>query len=239
MANTELNSANTVDDKRMRIRSSGCIVISGPTGSGKTSKLIAFEDPVEFRIPGAAPDPIRKFRKNGWRGFIALEKLGAIVGYTILTVAAVLLVQQIITYANYIRASNQVDNMVTAVRTTWSGQAGFTGLDNSALRTNIVVPPDLIDPNSATGIQGVFGPITIAVNATDSSAFDITLAGVSSSVCTRMARNRSGGAQYAGVIAVSMNGGADIVAFPVTPAQSGAGCSVSTSAGNTIRWTYR
>jgi len=190
-------------------------------------------------IAAARSAPSRRISSGRWRGYATIENLGNIAFYALLAAAAIVTVQQLLLYANNIKVSNQIDTLQSAVRTLYSGQAGYLGLDNTVLRNNNVVPPDLIDPSSGTGILSAFGAVTINVDPADSSQFQIQLAGVTAAVCSRLVRNRSGGAQYAGLISVSMNGGAAITAFPVTAAQSGTGCSVTTSAGNTIQWTYK
>jgi len=193
----------------------------------------------QSREMAAAGPTVRRMRRARWLGYATIENLGNIAFYALLAAAAIVTVQQLLLYANNIKVSNQIDTLQSAVRTLYSGQAGYSGLDNTVLRNNNAVPPDLIDPASATGIMSAFGAVTINVDPADSSQFQIQLAGVTAAICSRLVRNRSGGAQFAGLISVSMNGGAAITNFPVSAAQSGTGCSVSTSAGNTIQWTYK
>jgi len=179
-----------------------------------------------------------KHAKRRWGGWLTVEKLGTIAGYAMMVAMVVIVIQQIYDRIKGARSGTQIDNIVTAVRNFYAGQAGYPGLDNSALRSNNMIAPDLIDPASATGILGVFGPITVAVDPADNNQFTLQLAGINAANCSRLVRERQGGAQFAGIIAVSINGGADITAFPLTPAQS-AGCNITTAAGNTVRWTYR
>lgn len=118
------------------------------------------------------------------------------------------------------QASQDTSKLVTNIQAAYSNQPTFSSLTNTAANANGWTPKDW----DATGgsIQDQWGgAVTVNVDGSDSSEFDVTLTKVSSSGCQKLA------AGMTNAVSESINGSA--VSLPIDAATIGTDCSSSSN----------
>lgn len=118
------------------------------------------------------------------------------------------------------QASQDLSQLVTNIQAAYSNQPTFTSLTNTVANANGWTPKDWDATGSA--IQDQWGgTVTVNVDGSDSSEFDVTMTKASNSGCQKLAGGMTS------VVSESINGAA--VALPVDPATIGTDCSGSSN----------
>lgn len=160
------------------------------------------------------------------RGASLLEAIAYLGIAAIVVIGAVALLSGAFNSANSNQLAEQVSALQTGIKKLYMGQnGGYTGLSNTVLQNSGALPSTLL-PNTAGAITDEWGgAVTITGTATD---FTLQFADVPQSVCINAVT--AGGTWTQ----VTINGGAAITTFPITPTIASKDCTSATP--NTITW---
>jgi len=161
------------------------------------------------------------------RGASLLEAIAYLGIAAIVVIGAVALLSGAFNSANSNQLAEQVSALQTGIKKLYMGQTGgYTGLSNTVLQNSGVLPSTLLPGGGGAITDEWGGAVTIAGTATN---FSLTFAAVPQSVCVNTVT--AGGTWTT----VTINGGAAITAFPITPATASTQCN--SASANTIVWT--
>lgn len=157
------------------------------------------------------------------------EILGTLFKYlvSLLGVAAVVLILYQVFGSN--KTQNAISDatlLATNTQALYNGQSSFTTMTNTVATNGKLAPPGMLTGTPANLVNPWGGAVTVAVNGTTASNFDITEAGVPIDACSKMIAGLSS------VVGLKINGTA--ITASTLPMDSGTAvtsCTTGATAG--------
>lgn len=178
-----------------------------------------------------------------------VEMLGVLAIIGVLSIGGIAGYSKAMTKFKINKSMDQISTLVANIRTLYSGQRNYAGLNNAAAISYGIIPNEM--GNSGSTITNAFaGNVTIGTAATSGGAdgsFSIKYEGLGQEACVSMATSDWGSGSSSGL--VSMNVGAsaaDGAEFKGTTGESAIPVSLTKAADNckcteatcSIKWTY-
>ncbi|AOG02927.1 type 4 pilus major pilin [Bosea sp. RAC05] len=180
----------------------------------------------------ARTTPIVRAAARVRRGLTLIEAAAVLGLLAIVVAGALLLFQSASTNSRVADAASQLANVQQTVRSTYAGQAGFSGLTNTTIASSLPSKMNV----AGGGLRHAFnGSITVAPTNTGGGAdsgFYITFAGVPAEACIKLATMDMGRA------IVGLNFGTSPSTDtppPIAPSTAQASCG--SSGTTTLTWT--
>ncbi len=175
----------------------------------------------------------RKLGKNRKRGLTLMEVAMVLAIIGIVIAAALLYYNSANTARQTTAALGQLAQIQTSVRSLYSGQANYTGVNAANLASSQALPSSMI---SGTTIRHAFnGNVTIAATNTPgggtASGFTVTFANVPQDACKQMLTKDLGRGLYSAGVGTPQTQ----PNLPLTLAQAGTACSATY---NSVQWTF-
>lgn len=175
-----------------------------------------------------------------------VEMLGVLAIIGVLSVGGIAGYSKAMTKFKINKSMDQISMLVANIRTLFSGQRNYSGLNNAnAIAFGII--PNEMDGGGAVITNAFAGNVTIgttaAVAGNNDSAFTIKYEGLGQEACVTMATSDWGSGSSSGLVnmtvSASENGGATYSGtdLPVTLINAAANCNCTTATCS-IKWTY-
>lgn len=185
--------------------------------------------------------------KNEQSGRSMVEMLGVLAIIGVLSVGGIAGYSKAMAKFKISKAMDQFSMLVANVRTLYSGQRNYAGLDNLAANSFGIVPSDMSGGAASAVITNAFGGnVIIASTAGAAGAdlnFTIQFQGLGRDTCVSMATADWGSGSGSGLVSIAPSAaaavGAPIVGanLPVTLAAAAAACNCATDICS-ITWQY-
>lgn len=160
-------------------------------------------------------------------GFLSLELLGVLTVITVIGAAIFTYLGQSNTQADIADATSQLGFVQSAVKTKYTNESTYNGLDEADLVNSSQIPRNMVNGNTLVNAFG--GAIDVTSNAASGDVmFDITFEDLPQDACAALA-----GLKNSNIFEVSVNGGAAAASFSPSEVQDECDQEV-----NDITWTY-
>ena len=186
-----------------------------------------------------------KIYKNEQNGRSMVEMLGVLAIIGVLSVGGIAGYSKAMTKFKINKSMDQISMLVANIRTLFSGQRNYSGLDNTnAIKFGII--PGEMDGGGAVITNAFAGKVTIAtatVNTNTDAAFTIKYEGLGREACVTMATSDWGSGSSSGLVDMTVSPtAADGKTYsgtnlPVPLTEAATQCACDTAVCS-IKWTY-
>ena len=190
---------------------------------------------------------MRNIYKNEQNGRSMVEMLGVLAIIGVLSVGGIAGYSKAMTKFKINKSMDQISTLVANIRTLFSGQRNYSGLNNANAVSFGIIPNEM-DGGGGVITNAFAGNVTIgtaaAVDKGDTNAaFTIKYEGLGQEACVTMATSDWGSGSSSGLVNMSVSAdggegttytGADL---PITLINAAANCGCAT-ASCSIQWTY-
>ena len=172
-----------------------------------------------------------------------IEMLGVLAIIGVLSVGGIAGYSQAMSKYKVTKTTDQIQTMVTNIRTLFAGQRTYTGLETpKTAYTMGIFTDETYDSTNSVGSNAYGGAITLTT-ADSAHQFVITYENIPNDACVRMIMSDWGDSS-SGFVGLSVGGGKKAVSFTTAggtfPIDLGAAVGACTNADmNKIAWTYR
>ena len=172
-----------------------------------------------------------------------IEMLGVLAIIGVLSVGGIAGYSQAMSKYKVTKTTDQIQTMVTNIRTLFAGQRTYTGLETpKTAYTMGIFTDETYDSTNSVGSNAYGGAITLTT-ADSAHQFVITYENIPNDACVRMIMSDWGDSS-SGFVGLSVGGGKEAVSFTTAagtfPIDLGAAVGACTNADmNKIAWTYR
>ena len=202
---------------------------------------------------------MNKFRSEQ-SGRSMVEMLGVLAIIGVLSVGGIAGYSKAMAKFKLSKAMDQVSNVVTNIRTLYSGQPNYSGLTTSIAIQMGAIGAEMLSGKSTTSaskaynaFNGQVGIAATAVNSVDNMGFTVTFTGLGKEACVALSTADWGSGSGSGLVSVSAGTGAGTgTAFTVgtngtgTTADATLPLALSKAAAacggdgdtNAVQWTY-
>lgn len=190
-----------------------------------------------------------RFYRNDQNGRSMVEMLGVLAIIGVLSVGGIAGYSKAMTKFKINKSMDQISMLVANIRTLYSGQRNYSGLDNKNAILFGIIPNEM--GNSGSVITNAFaGDVeikTAAVGTNAAGAFTIKYKGLGQEACVTMATADWGSGSSSGLVQMNVgNTDADGAKFEGTTGDSALPVSLTNAATNcdcatavcSIKWTY-
>ncbi len=183
--------------------------------------------------------------KNEQSGRSMVEMLGVLAIIGVLSVGGIAGYSKAMAKFKLTKAMDQVSTTVTNIRTLYSGQPNYDGLNTTVAIQMGAVGAEMLNgvaPASATKAYNAFnGDITIA-NADSGRTFTVKFDGLGKEACVALATADWGSGSGSGLVSVTTGptkkeGTTAAATLPLKLADAAAGCSDNADK-NSVEWKY-
>ena len=188
---------------------------------------------------------MRNIYKNEQSGRSMVEMLGVLAIIGVLSVGGIAGYSKAMTKFKINKSMDQISMLVANIRTLFSGQRNYSGLNNANAISFGIIPGEM-DGGGAVITNAFAGNVTIGtdtVNGNANAAFTIKYEGLGQEACVTMATSDWGSGSSSGLVcmAVSDDGG-DGTSYsgtdlPISLISAAAQCGCDTATCS-IEWTY-
>lgn len=186
---------------------------------------------------------MKNLYKNEQSGRSMVEMLGVLAIIGVLSVGGIAGYSKAMAKFKISKAMDQFSMLVANIRTLYSGQRSYEGLNNLAANSFGIVPSDMSGGAATAIITNAFGgTVTIAAAAANLN-FTIQFEGLGRDTCVSMATADWGSGSGSGLVSMAPSAtdavGAAITGanLPVTLAAAAAACNCATDVCS-ITWQY-
>lgn len=189
---------------------------------------------------------MRNIYKNEQNGRSMVEMLGVLAIIGVLSVGGIAGYSKAMTKFKINKSMDQISMLVANIRTLFSGQRNYSGLNNANAVSFGIIPNEM-DGGGGVITNAFAGNVTIGTAAVDkgdtNAAFTIKYEGLGQEACVTMATSDWGSGSSSGLVNMSVSAdggegttytGADL---PITLINAAANCGCAT-ASCSIQWTY-
>ena len=190
---------------------------------------------------------MRNIYKNEQNGRSMVEMLGVLAIIGVLSVGGIAGYSKAMTKFKINKSMDQISMLVANIRTLFSGQRNYSGLNNANAVSFGIIPNEM-DGGGGVITNAFAGNVTIgtaaAVDKGDTNAaFTIKYEGLGQEACVTMATSDWGSGSSSGLVNMTVSAadkggttysGADL---PITLINAAANCGCAT-ASCSIQWTY-
>ncbi len=172
-----------------------------------------------------------------------IEMLGVLAIIGVLSVGGIAGYSQAMSKYKVTKTTDQIQTMVTNIRTLFAGQRTYTGLETpKTAYTMGIFTDETYDSTNSVGSNAYGGAITLTT-ADNAHQFVITYENIPNDACVRMIMSDWGDSS-SGFVGLSVGAGQQSVSFTTAggtfPIDLGAAVGACTNADmNKIAWTYR
>ena len=172
-----------------------------------------------------------------------IEMLGVLAIIGVLSVGGIAGYSQAMSKYKVTKTTDQIQTMVTNIRTLFAGQRTYTGLETpKTAYTMGIFTDETYDSTNSVGSNAYGGAITLTTTDSDHQ-FVITYENIPNDACVRMIMSDWGDSS-SGFVGLSVGGGKKAASFTTAagtfPIDLGAAVNACTNADmNKITWTYR
>lgn len=196
--------------------------------------------------------------KSEQSGRSMVEMLGVLAIIGVLSVGGIAGYSKAMAKFKLSKAMDQVSNVVTNIRTLYSGQPNYNGLTTTVAIQMGAVGAEMLNGVSTTtaskaynAFNGQIGIASATVNGNADAGFTVTFTGLGKEACVALSTADWGSGSGSGLVSVAAGTGAAkgtaftkvkegttaAATLPLKLADGAAGCS-SASDGNAVQWTY-
>ena len=174
-----------------------------------------------------------------------VEMLGVLAIIGVLSVGGIAGYSKAMTKFKINKSMDQISMLVANIRTLFSGQRNYSGLNNTNAIAFGIIPGEM-DGGGSVITNAFSGNVTIstaAVNSNADAAFTIKYEGLGQEACVTMATSDWGSGSSSGLVNMSVsNTAADGTTYsgsdlPITLINAASKCSCATAICS-IKWTY-
>ena len=185
------------------------------------------------------------FYKSEQNGRSMVEMLGVLAIIGVLSVGGIAGYSKAMTKFKINKSMDQISMLVANIRTLFSGQRNYSGLNNANAISFGIIPGEM-DGGGAVITNAFAGNVTIGtdtVNANADAAFTIKYEGLGQEACVTMATSDWGSGSSSGLVDMTVSatatGGTTYsgTALPVSLINAAANCNCATATCS-IQWTY-
>ena len=189
---------------------------------------------------------MKNFYKSEQTGRSMVEMLGVLAIIGVLSVGGIAGYSRAMAKFKISKAMDQMSMLVANIRTLYSGQRSYAGLDNGAANSFGVVPSDMSGGAGGAIITNAFGSDVTIGTSTDNLRFFVAFDGLGREACVQLATADWGSGSGSGLVSVDPSSGAAAgnadgghtgAALPVALSQAASDCSCDDSSCS-ITWTY-
>ena len=172
-----------------------------------------------------------------------IEMLGVLAIIGVLSVGGIAGYSQAMSKYKVTKTTDQIQTMVTNIRTLFAGQRTYSGLEKpTTAYTMGIFTDETYDSTNSVGSNAYGGAITLTT-ADSAHQFIITYENIPNDACVRMIMSDWGDSS-SGFVGLSVGSGKKAASFTTAggtfPIDLGAAVGACTNADmNTIAWTYR
>lgn len=186
---------------------------------------------------------MKQFRSEQ-TGRSMVEMLGVLAIIGVLSVGGIAGYSKAMAKFKLTKAMDQVSTTVTNIRTLYSGQPNYSGLDTGTMIKMGAVGAEMLNgkkPTSATAAYNAFnGAVTI--EGSPSQTFKLKFAGLSKEACVAIASSDWGSGSGSGLVSIetgptSKKGETSAGTLPLKLSDAAAGCS-GVGDTNSVTWEY-
>lgn len=173
------------------------------------------------------------------QGRSMIEMLGVLAIVGVLSVGGIAGYSKAMNKFKTNKAIDQVNMISTSIRTLYSSQKNYNGLNNKLAKKAGAIPAEMFSNASNSGIMNAFGggAVVAAVNVNGvEDGFTIQIDKIPLASCVTIVTTDWGGDSGSGLAKMKIEGGTtkEVSEFPVTISDANIACSNS----STITWTY-
>ena len=200
---------------------------------------------------------MNKFRSEQ-SGRSMVEMLGVLAIIGVLSVGGIAGYSKAMAKFKLSKAMDQVSNVVTNVRTLYSGQPNYSGLTTSIAIQMGAIGAEMLSGKSTTSASKAYnafnGQVDVAatdVNSVADMGFKVTFTGLGKEACVALSTADWGSGSGSGLVSVAAGTGAgtgttftqkaigetSAATLPLALAKAAAGCSGEGDT-NAVQWTY-
>ena len=187
---------------------------------------------------------MKKFRSEQ-SGRSMVEMLGVLAIIGVLSVGGIAGYSKAMAKFKLSKAMDQVSNVVTNIRTLYSGQPNYSGLTTEVAIQMGAVGAEMLNGVASTAASKAYnafnGEITIASNNSDRE-FYVTFAGLGKEACVALMTSDWGSGSGSGLVGIgnsaSMEGGTTAAGTLPVGLATAAGLCNQTGDDNTVTWVY-
>jgi len=187
---------------------------------------------------------MNNFYKSQQSGRSMVEMLGVLAIIGVLSVGGIAGYSKAMAKFKISKAMDQISMLVANIRTLYSGQRSYAGLDNTAANNFGVVPSEMSGGAGTATITSAFGAnVVVQAAAGNNLQFSVQFQGLGREACVSLATADWGSGSGSGLVSVAPSATAAAgQAFsgsnlPVTLANAANNCGCNDSSCS-ITWTY-
>ena len=183
--------------------------------------------------------------RSDQNGRSMVEMLGVLAIIGVLSVGGIAGYSKAMTKFKINKSMDQISMLVANIRTLFSGQRNYSGLNNTNAIAFGIIPGEM-DGGGSVITNAFSGNVTIStatVNSNADAAFTIKYEGLGQEACVTMATSDWGSGSSSGLVSMSVsNTAADGTTYsgsdlPITLINAASKCSCSTAVCS-LKWTY-
>lgn len=195
---------------------------------------------------------MKNIYKSEQNGRSMIEMLGVLAIIGVLSVGGISGYSKAMAKFKVNKTLDQVSMLITNIRTMYSNQSSYTGIDNASIISFDLASQDMV---KGTDLVNPFqGSITVAPGGTGTTvgnSFTVEYQGLDSNSCVTIASSDWGGAPSSGLVTISINDtayswggtaaedGTVSNNLPINLATAAAACNDKNGNNNKIKWEYR
>ena len=189
---------------------------------------------------------MNKFRSEQ-SGRSMVEMLGVLAIIGVLSVGGIAGYSKAMAKFKLSKAMDQVSNVVTNIRTLYSGQPNYSGLSTSiAIRMGAIGAEMLngVSPTTASVAYNAFNGDVAIGTADNNRQFTVTFSGLGKEACVALSTSDWGSGSGSGLVSIAASGGQGSATgttasatLPLALASAAAACN-GTGDTNSVVWTY-
>lgn len=196
---------------------------------------------------------MKNLYKNEQSGRSMVEMLGVLAIIGVLSIGGISGYSKAMSKFRVNKTLDQISMLVMNIRSLYSGNIDYSGLNDTVVISMGIIPKDMIDVSDPTKkiINAYQGGVSVEA-ANDGGAnrsFSVTYNGLTKEACVAIATADWGSQAGSGLVSISVGPSKSkkeagsltahlIDALPVSLSVAATECSNTTDIGNTVKWVY-